>query len=259
MPQIGATGLTEQPPERRYDPRRGYVTVRRFRGDRESVLASAAAHEAAGYSTAVRGGPVWEVEATMSADDIDGGGGAADEPVDSWELQPNMLDVDILMSDASVITQLDSEDVNWLRGLLDGQNSADNLPEWKTANTTLPATVAALIVAGVKTIQRYAPTLRHTRTASSGYEVPASLANVQSVYATGALVTAEAVPASLANNLLPSSVITRTLCDVQAYFLRGWLKSPPSITAAAWNKIQIVQEWQYGDWAQALYTGIGFD
>jgi hypothetical protein len=138
--------------------------------------------------------------------------------------------------------------VNELRDFADGKKSyLDDTP----AVTGDALTVWKIQRAGVKSKVIYQPMLRHTRTVSSSYQVPASLTGVGTVYSTARLLALEPIPSLISGSLQSSSTTTRT-DGVKVAF--GWLKTYPTISIASHNKAQIVQEWQWGQWADKLYT-----
>src|SRR5262245_13625371 len=122
---INDIGAVEQPFQRTWDPSSGYSAVHTFKGTQAAIEAKEAELQFQGYATTVRSGPMWELEARISADTRGGGGSVGmDQPVDAWELFANVEQKDLLASASPKIQGLPSYDVAFLRDLLDGKADA---------------------------------------------------------------------------------------------------------------------------------------
>ena len=254
MSTLGIGTYVEQPQERAWDSRRGYVTTRKFEGTASSLETLATTLASQGYSWNIQYGPVCKLTASISAD-FDSGSGSVTEVetvVDTWELSANVAEKDILNSESALVTTAQA-DLRTLRDILDGKKDIDLLTS-SDVTTSAGWKLALLISQGVKSTIVYQPILRHTQTASNGWTVPNSLTNVGKVYTTAQLLSAENVPVSLNNNLTASSSVTRTDTGTDIVYTYGWLKTHPQIVDAAFQKIQVVQEWQWGLWSTDLYT-----
>jgi len=250
----------EQGISRTYENRQGWTTERSFRGTQSFIEAKDAELRALGYSTRVKQGPVWELIGTVSA--YDDGSGPDDENsvVDTWEMSANPIEKDILQSNNALVDALPQTDRNILRDFANGTNkfedydltTAKKTPKFTAGPTyDIALTLYKLLASGLKSIVVYQPVLRHTKTVSQSYEIPASLANVGWIYSTSALISAESPTPDIAANL-PASGYTRGGGTPLATY-GGWLKNYPQIVDAAFSKVQIVQEWHWGEWPEVLY------
>jgi len=159
-----------------------------------------------------------------------------------WELQPNMVEKDVLDADISIndltVAQKDAIKLAISSNAV-GSLSGNSLKFYK------------LLRAGVSSIRVFEPVLRHSLTVRSDYSVAVSLSNVGRIFTTSQLSSFEGVPSILLFNL-PSGSTYRTDALSVGY---GWLKKYPSVTQISGGKWQIVQEWEYGCWSTDLYTG----
>jgi hypothetical protein len=164
-------------------------------------------------------------------------------PVDVWELFSNTVEKDVLEADNAVINSFTQADINQLRSFIQSPESAPG--------TITPFTAAAQaaginqlyleMTKGFRSLLVNAPVLRHTATASNGYQVPGSLTNVGRLISTATLKSQEAIRADIANNLPSGS-------SSQGNYNYAWLKMYPVIRGAAFQKTQVEQEWHYGLW-----------
>ena len=250
---INSTGEVEQGAEWTFDVTQGSQTTRTFRGTQAYIEAAESSYIAAGWNTRVKEGAVWELVATAPMDSRQGDPGS-EVPVDTWELGSNMVEKDILESNTDVVNGLVKEDLAFLREVVDGKKTTDDydledgLPHVFLSPDAVP--LFKLIVSGVKSKVVYQPVLRNIKTASQYYEIPNSLLNVGSVYSTARIISDESPPSDIAANLLTGGTITRAAVGV---LFGGWFKTHPQIIDSAGSKVQIVQEWQYGEWAPLLY------
>lgn len=160
-----------------------------------------------------------------------------------WELQPNMVEKDIMDADIAIndLTTAQKDAVTAAVAANDvGTLSGNSLKFYK------------LLRAGVKSIRIFEPVLRHSLTVRSDYSIAASLTNAGKIYTTAQLYSVENVPKILLFDL-PSLSAVRTDSVSVDY---GWLKKYPSVTQISGGKWQIEQEWEYGLWATDLYSGV---
>lgn len=253
-----SAGAVEQGLEREYDINSGWVTVRRFRGPQADIEAKELEMQFEGYSTRIREGAVWELEARIAQDIRSGGGGTAEQPVDTWELFPNISEKDVLLSTNAAISGIVSQDLMLLREILDGKVDLTQYetasPAFVAAGSGNPLGVFAHIVAGLKSTILYQPILRHTRTVSRAYEIPASVAGAGQVFSSARVVSDNGVPAGIANQMQVSAYSNRTVSGYTLQLYLGWLKVYPTVQMAAYGKTQIVSEWQWGEWSTMFYT-----
>lgn len=255
---INSSALEEQPIERGWNKKRGYYTIRRWRGQQSDAEAQRASLIATGFYTDVRlkEGPVWEVEAQADSDIEDETPLTEDSAVDTWELAANRVEKDLLVSDIASVNDLDDVDAQVLRAFINGDTTyAYDEFAWINNGSSNPSGLYKLIKAGVKSSQVFQPILRRTTTASDSYIVSASLTNVGLIYSTAQILAENDVPASIANNMPttgPSGSATRTLDGIT--YTYGWMKGYPIITDTIDGKVQIQQEWEFGLWTSILHT-----
>lgn len=252
---IGNQGFVESAPERANDPRRGPSTTRKFKGTKTALLNLKTQFDSAKWTTRFTEGPLCTLEATIGAD-YDGTS-PGEIPVDTWELKANVAEKDILQSDAAIVQSALSNESNAkiLRDLNKGTRKFEDTSSGDFSNDASGAdsvTIMLLLAGGLQSRIVFQPVVAHRQTVSNAYAVPASLLNVGSVLKTSTLITSEALPASIQNNLTASTSVTKS----GLIFWYGWLKAYPTITAGAYQKTEISQEWQWGLWPVDLFTVI---
>lgn len=250
MSLIPATGYVEQPITRQFTQNAGWQTVRTFKGDQSSIEALAESFAATGYDVTLTQGPgdAWQLEATTGTNTE----GGVETPVDTWELMANEVEKDILTADVSGINAMDAADYTALRAKLDGTSTVTAEPTWATSPSTVPSGLWKIISAGTKAVNVYAPTLRHTKTVSRSYEIPASFVGYGQVFSSARLISDESPPTSIASQFPTSSYVTKNGYTNGFYY--GWLKGFPTIQTSAYGKTQLVQDWRFGLWAVVCYT-----
>ena len=251
---INGGTMEEQPIERGWEKKRGFFTVRKWRGTeaaavtlRDSLISSGAYN-----SVSMREGPVWEVEARADADvDDNNEPDPDDSPVDTWEMSANRVEKDLLSADIAAVNDLDTVDLQVLRAYANGDTTyAYDDFAWIGAGSSNPAGLYKMLKAGVKSVAVLQPVIRHTTTVSDSYVIASALTNVGSILRTSTLIASEAIPASILNNL-PADA-TRTMDGIT--YTYGWYKGCPTITDTIDGKVQLQQEWEYGLWTPVLYT-----
>jgi len=241
------TTYVEQGVERRYSTQSGWQTVRRFKGTQSAIESLAADLVNFGYDVSISEGPEWQLEATVGYD-TDGG---VEQPIDQWELMASAVEKDLLSADVESVNSIVPADIEILRTVIDG-TSLSAAPSWTSTTTAIPNNLYLLVKSGVKSAVVYAPVLKHTKTVSRAYEIPASLTNVGSVISSSALISQESIPTNISSQFPTSGYTTKS--GITNGFYKGWLKAFPVIQTSAYQKTQIVQEWHWGFWATSLYT-----
>lgn len=162
---------------------------------------------------------------------------------DIWELQPNMVEKDILDADIAInnltVAQKDAIKAAVAANSV-GSLSGNSLKYYK------------LLRAGVTSVRVFEPVLRHTLIVRADYRIAASLTNVGKILTTAQLQSFENVPGILLFNLPTGSKVRTDALDVDY----GWLKKYPTVTQISGGKWQISQEWEYGLWSTDLYVGV---
>lgn len=257
---VGFTSAVEGQYKRTYEQQRGSSTTRTHVGTQAQIEALEASYQFNGWNTTVTDGPMWKLEATIPAVDS-GSGPVVDDPIDQWELFANKFEKDILSANTTLVAALSNAKINYLRDVLDGKVETASL-DCSTTATTPPAILGdssaislyKLICSGGKSYDINVPTIRHTKTASQQYEFDSAVTNAGYIFTTEALKAAETIPLGISNNMPPSpgtNPLTRTDA-VQVLY--GWKKHYPQITISAYNKAQIIVEYEYGAWATLMYS-----
>lgn len=251
---INGSGMEEQPIERGWEKKRGFFTVRKWRGPEAYAITLRAnlVNSGAYNSVSMREGPVWEIEARADADVDDNNEPDPDESeVDTWEMSANRVEKDLLTADIAAVNDLSTGDLKALRAYASGDSATDyESYTWDDSGSSDPQGLFKMLKAGVRSIAVLQPVIRHTTTVSDSYVIASALTNVGSILKTSTLIAAENIPASILNNL-PADA-TRTLDGIT--YTYGWYKGCPTITDTIDGKVQIQQEWEYGLWTPVLYT-----
>ena len=182
------------------------------------------------------------------------GGTSSDNPNQPlnnvWELQPNIVEKDLMEADLTAVNALTMADKQSVRQSVDSYVAGSAAPTFSTGSD--PATMVKLwklMTHGVKSIRVFAPTLRHTLITRPDYAVTQSIANCGNVIID--LAATESVPSTLIF-AVPAGGIVRTLDSIT--LKTGWYKKFPTVSQVAGGKWQITQEWEYGLWSTDLYT-----
>jgi hypothetical protein len=186
-----------------------------------------------------------------------------EQPVDLWEYTSLTAQKSLLAANVvSGITQLlIAENVKIIKDALNGTmpngfvsspGHTDLQPSDFTGNINQQNAawdVYTLMHNDFETVEVGAPTIRHTQTVSFIYPITLSKENVGRVITTPTLISMENPP-DWAVNGLPDDPAPTIGGIVLAY---GWMKKPPAIQQIAGQKVQLVQEFQYGLWPLIIY------
>lgn len=263
MKSVGINNVEEQPVERSWSARDGWETTRKFKGSEDDIKAMEGQLQFEGYSTSIRGGPLWELTARVAANTESGGSGPPEtnEPVENWELTSNTTEKDLLASDDPNVAEFSNTELAFLRRALNGETVkvvSSTFPiEWTVGGDTFTVehfmadVYLRLIISGVKSKPIYQPVIRLTLTFNDTYNIPLSLTNVGSVVSTSYMTTTEGVPTEIGQYMPESDTVTWA-DGLNRY--NGWLKVYPTINIAVGGKQQLTQEWHYGFWSEDLFT-----
>ena len=253
-----AAGGSESPVNSNWDPVKGWSTTRKFRGTEAYVREMESDMILQGYTTQLTAGAVWELSASVAADTRDGNppGMGPNDVVDTWELFANKVEKDILASDVTVVHSMTEPNIHWMRELANGDKKAS---DWDSSTTAKTPPFSAdfdsmqlfrAIIGGSKSQIIYQPTIRHTQTMPSGSTITAYTTYAGKIYSTAKLVSTYNVPSNIASALKASASHTRSSGLV---LYDGWLMDHPSVTIAAGQRLQLVQEWTWGEWAPVMF------
>lgn len=254
MSQTGATSATLKE-SLTFDPQQGGVVTKRAkfstRSAADAYVFSQPGYQNYKYSIVPMDVEDWHEVRMESASGSYSGSGqttVVDDPnaplVDAWELQPNIVEKDLMDADVSAVNSLTTAQK---KEVTDAVQSSGTLPTFGSSTQT---TLAKLLVAGVRSVRIFAPVLRRTRLVRRDYTVKDALTNVGSVIAAASFTNYEAVPAILLFSLPAGGTVTRDSLTLKY----GWYKKYPAVTQVSGGQWQLVQEWEYGLWSNDLYT-----
>ena len=104
----------------------------------------------------------------------------------------------------------------------------------------------SFLMAGVDSFPIYQPVVVVTDTASANFPWNVGFAYYGYTFSTAAMIVDAGLSSAWASNL-PAETSAMT------GFVFGWLKKPPEIVSVGGNKTQLVQEYEYGLWANVLF------
>jgi len=238
MIKKGNTGITEYDPEIEWSSANGYRATRKFRGLKSDILGQVPSMRQAGYSfriTPDEDGPF--AECTMTAPDAQDGASpdAEAEITTIWTVAGNDIEKD-LESHPSWLSMAETER-ELLREYKDGSKKESDV----TTTTTHGANFKTLIKAGTTSYTISQIVVQRTMTVGPGYAGAAAMSNINGIYSTTGLSTAENIPATIVFTMLAGQYLKRT----------------PTITQQPNGRFQITNEWWHADtWSETLYGAV---
>lgn len=277
------TGLTYVPQATSwsYDPKTGFKTRRAYKCTTAADLAATESSLQAGrwsYDVTAQleegSNGFWEITATRSVDPtagVDGEGTETDTPIsESWELSSNLLEKDLLESDhdlilglwdecAGIVAPDETQEITFSRViqlLKDLGNDPKSSPTGLFAAVPSGEKLAKLIIAGVKSVRLFQPTLRHNKIVGDKYSVRDALTNVGNIIKASQIDSLEGIPTTILFNLPnpPADGVCQRQDAFGASLQYGWCKKYPNVTELANDQWQIQQEFEWGLWHTDLYT-----
>lgn len=235
---LGLNAAIPQPDAYSFDPNRGASQIAHWSGTKEKILPLMNTLVAAniGFDCYSNSGAKWDLVARSSANL----GGEQEAAINLWEVLPNKVERDLL--DSPECASLSAADRKALAIYI--KNGTEPSP----ALSGTAATVRDLLDIGVRARRSNQPTIRHTQTTSNAYTVKRAYSSVGSIFATASI----GAPSALLMGL-PNSGSGRALAGG---FNFGWMKNPTQCRAAAFNKIEVIQEWEFGEWSVFQYGGL---
>lgn len=174
---------------------------------------------------------------------------ASDPPVNTWELFSNVVEKDILYSNA-VTTGAVLVSVKNRQKLQSFFNDPPDFVIFDDFENDGTATNAVdlynLFAKGFKSVPIFAPIIRHIQTVNNQWTIPAARTNVGRIISSASFRATESVPSDIYFQL-PNDV------SGDSAYAYGWLKKEPTTRTAALQKTQLEQEWNYGLWPILLY------
>ena len=206
---------------------------------------------------------------------------STEPPVILWEMIPNKTEKNIIDADSANTRALIQQDISTLNMLIDDIQqfiysvqrpppdgsvlqygdldptqaawavSGKNPPAGAAASAVAAQVILNLIISGVRSQIIFAPSLRLTMTVNDAYPIGATFVNVGSVISSASLPLLYNVPNdllfSLPDNSDPQLDASRPVLHY------GWFMDAPEVRQIAWLKWQLVFNWQYGLWPEAMY------
>lgn len=240
-----------------------------WRGDEDEILAKKAELYAAGWECEYTQdkNPKWKLTAILTTevdadpDDPDVGTDN-EEPTESWELLPSVMEQSIWESGRPLVQGVPTiVKENIELKLKNPGNNATLHPAKGTVMTGALLLAADRLYAirrlGIEGKQINVPTLRRSVVVASTYTnltwttarqgKVLSTAKVKSLYGVPFAV-GNLMPASFESNELQSIVEGSDSFSVWLAWYWGWLENYPSIQVVGTNQVQIAQSWTWGKW-----------
>lgn len=218
-----------------YDRQSGPFLQKTWRGSREAIYG--AANElgltADNWIVEPEGNGVYTLTARFASNT---GEGTVEAPVREERLRFNEVQKSIYSAPA--FASLTNDQLAAVRAAVENSEGAN-------FSVPLQQTLYDLVITGIDSYPVYQPTVIVTDTASASYAWNVGFANYGYTFATPDMITDAALTSGWKSNL-PAETST------MSGFIYGWLKKPPEIVTVAGNKTQLVQEYVYGLWAEAV-------
>jgi len=189
----------------------------------------------------------------------------AEVPVDVWEYQSQTAQKDLFAAAVftGITARLSDQNRTLIKqavaktGPFEDPDGDDVVIYQDFAGTQLEKQEAfklyLLTSAGVTDAIVQTPTIRHTQVVSQVYPITISKTNIGRIYSTATLIS-ENNPPQWAVTGLPTDTDPAFASGIALSY--GWLKCGPAIQNIAYRKTQIIQEFQWGLWATAIYGSV---
>ncbi len=224
-----------------YDRQSGKFIEKFWRGTQDQINAAEAELGVTVdfYQKSPEGGGVWSLTARYSAFTEEG---TTEVPVREERLRFNQVSKSIYSSPR--FASLPREALDEVREAVDDRTT---LP-----SPSLPLQDALYNIAksGVESFAVFQPSVIVTDTASASFPWDIGFESYGFTYDTVNMIADAALTSGWKANL-PADT------SALAGFVFGWLKKPPEIVSVAGNKTQLVQEYEYGLWAEAVLPRFG--
>jgi len=252
--------------EQQFDPATGWKTVETWNGSKSQIAAIIQSFRDNGAATSVKNsGALWTLTVTWSLDynqDTNKQAGAppaAEETLDTWDVDVELADVDVRAS-PKVITFLGDEykvavAFKQVDAAIKAGLSIDKYLESISISSIIPIIKLEVIYRlrsrGVTTLTEKRPILTRKRTYTSAYTTPIQINAVETVYTTSALITNFSVPNIIQQKLPVTPVVT------QAEAAWGWrIRKQSGTFTVARNKIEETMDFVFAQWSTLLYDFI---
>lgn len=233
----GAAILIRESPG--FDRQSGPFLQKTWRGTRAAIYATASeiGLSADNWTIDPEGNGVYTLTARFSNNTTEG---TAEVPVREERLRFNEVQRPIYSSPA--YSSLSREQISEVRRAVEDRRITVFTGNVEEATLMIALFNIAIVI---DSYNIYQPTIIVTDTASAGYAWNIGFANYGYTYSTANMIADAALTSGWKANL-PADVSTLD------GFIYGWLKKPPEIVTVAGNKTQLIQEYVYGLWAEAV-------
>lgn len=221
-----------------FDRQSGPFMQKTWRGTRQAIHATAAeiGFSADNWIIEPEGNGVWTLTARYSSNTTEG---TAETPVREERLRFNEVQKSIYSSPS--FSDLTTDQIEAVRRAVESSDGAN-------FSVPLQQTLYDLIISGIDSYPVYQPTVIVTDTASAAFAWDVGFENYGYTFDTTNMIADAGLTSGWKNNLPDDA-------SNMSGFIYGWLKKPPEIVTVAGNKTQLVQEYVYGLWAEAVLPG----
>lgn len=188
------------------------------------------------YLKGPAGGGKWTLTARYGAFTEEGN---EEVPVNEERLRFNQIQKSIYSN--PLFSSLSTVALNEVR------TAVDNREPLPSPSLPLQDALYAIAVAGIDAYMVFQPVVIVTDTASAAYPWDIGFTDYGTIFDTAEMIADAELSSGWKSNL-PSGG------SPPSGFVYGWLKKPPEIVTVAGNKTQLVQEYEYGLWATALFN-----
>lgn len=219
-----------------FNKQSGKFIQKRWEGTEDGINAVEAevALAADDYTKDPEGGGKWSLTARFSAFTEEG---TEETPVSEERLRFNDIQKSIYAH--TTFAALSQEQIEAVRRAVEDINGA-------SFSVPLQQTLYNLVISGVDSFHVYQPVVVVTDTASANYPWNIGFADYGSILTTAEMIADADLNSGWKANLPGNG-------SPPSGFIYGWLKKPPEIVTVAGNRTQLVQEYEYGLWSDALY------
>ena len=252
--------------EQQFDPATGWKTVETWNGSKSQIAAAVEKFHNSGAATSVKNsGALWTLTVTWSLDYSNESGKqagappATEAPLDTWDVDVELADVDVRASPKVIAFLGDEYKVavafKQVDAAIKAGLSIDKYLDSISISSIIPIdkleVIYRLRARGVTTLTEKRPILTRKRTYTSAYTTPIQINAVEVIYTTSALITEFKVPNIIQQKLPATPPVT------QAEAAWGWKQRKQSGTfTVARNKIEETMDFVFAQWSTLLYDFI---
>lgn len=267
---LAGLSITEEGREYGWSPSSGYYAVRTWKGTQAQIDNLIPALQTDGYEYSITEGPLYTCRAKITYPIDEDGNPQAEVPVPTYEIIPQRIDREFLLSSAGAAGYLNPEIKRLITECIrDGTSpsfltgSYNNGIYRNESEKELAAKIYQELLSGATQYTMYVPTLRVNRLASNKWVVNVSISNVNRVFSKATLISWENVPNTI-HGILPNSGLYTAIVSppsgipgtttVETVF--GYLRTHPTYNQVAPNLWQISVDYNYGQYSVLQYGSL---